>query len=213
MRCLKNMVVVFDLGGTLMEFKGMPPVWTDYYKSGFEYINNKFKLDLTEEEIDKSVDIMKSYNPRTSYREQEISPFEIFKNATDNWNSKIDLEKIVDSFFDGINLEPIIYDYSFDLLEKYKSDGYLIACLTDLPSGMPDYIFKKPLNKLIDKFDLYVSSQNCGYRKPNRFGLDYIADYFNIDVTKLLFIGDEEKDKQAAENAGCEFKFIEDVLK
>ena len=30
------------------------------------------KLDLTEEGIDKSVDIMKSYNPRTSYREQEI---------------------------------------------------------------------------------------------------------------------------------------------
>ena len=32
------MVVVFDLGGTLMEFKGMPPVWTDYYKNGFDIL-------------------------------------------------------------------------------------------------------------------------------------------------------------------------------
>jgi phosphoglycolate phosphatase-like HAD superfamily hydrolase len=28
----------------------------------------------------------------------------------------------------------------------------------------------------------------------------------------LLFIGDEEKDKLAANNAGCEFKFIGDLL-
>lgn len=201
-------VVVFDLGGTLMEFKGMPPVWVDYYKIGFENINKKFELSLSKDKINKSVEIMKAYNPRVNYRENEIAPEIIFAEATNDWDIELDINEIIKCFFDGINLETIIYDYAFDMIECYRNKGYYIACLTDLPSGMPDYIFKKPLQKLIDKLDLYVSSQSCGYRKPNRFGLDYIASHFNIDVSDLLFIGDEEKDKQAAKNAGCKFAFI-----
>ena len=29
-------VIGFDIGGTLMEYKNMPNVWIDYYKTGFE---------------------------------------------------------------------------------------------------------------------------------------------------------------------------------
>lgn len=195
-----------------MEFKGMPPVWIDYYKVGFDSVNAKYNLGLTESDIDRSVQIMKSYNPRINYREKEIAPYDIFKEATADWNKELDINSIIESFFAGINLDTVIYDYSFELLEKYKSDGYNIACLTDLPSGMPDYIFRKPLAKLIDKLDLYVSSQSCGYRKPNKFGLEYITDYFNTDIKDILFIGDEEKDKQAAQNAGCKFMFITELL-
>lgn len=195
-----------------MEFKGMPPVWIDYYKVGFDSVNAKYNLGLTESDIDRSVQIMKSYNPRINYREKEIAPYDIFKEATADWNKELDINSIIESFFAGINLDTVIYDYSFELLEKYKSDGYNIACLTDLPSGMPDYIFRKPLAKLIDKLDLYVSSQSCGYRKPNKFGLEYIADYFNADIKDIMFIGDEEKDKQAAQNAGCKFMFITELL-
>ncbi|MFR5875533.1 MAG: HAD family hydrolase [Eubacterium sp.] len=205
-------VIVFDLGGTLMEFKGMPPVWIDYYKVGFDSVNAKYNLGLTDSDIDRSVQIMKSFNPRVNYRENEIAPYDIFKKATADWNKELDINSMIESFFAGINLETVIYDYSFKLLEKYKSNGYKIACLTDLPSGMPDYIFRKPLAELIDKLDLYVSSQSCGYRKPNKFGLQYIADYFNTDIKDIMFIGDEEKDKQAAQNASCKFMFITKLL-
>ena len=207
------MVVVFDLGGTLMEFRGMPAVWVDFYKQGFEHVNQTFHLSLTEAEIDQSVEMMKFYNPRIHYREKEISPVEIFQQATGHWTHQIDLEKIIACFFDGMNLEAVIYDDSFRLLEKYRSEGAFLACLTDLPSGMPDDIFKKPLGKLIDQFDFYVSSQSCGYRKPNRFGLDEIAGHFHVDVTELLLIGDEEKDRQTAKNAGCAFQWIGEMLK
>ena len=95
---------MFDLGGTLMECKDMPSVWIDYYKIGFDSINEKYKLDL------------------------------------------------------------------------------------------------------------YVSSQSCGYRKPNKYALENIANFFDVDVKDLLFIGDEEKDKLAAENTGCKFKFIGDLI-
>ena len=35
---------VFDLGGTLMEYKGMHLSWTGYYKSAFEYVNAQLDL-------------------------------------------------------------------------------------------------------------------------------------------------------------------------
>lgn len=205
--------VVFDLGGTLMEFKGMPPVWIDYYKTGFDSINAKYNLGLSGDDIEKSVELMKSYNPRVNYREIEIDATEIFINATAHWNTELDIVDVIECFFDGINLDTVIYDYAFEMLESYKSNGYKIACLTDLPNGMPDYIFKKPIQKLIDELDLYVSSQSCGYRKPNAFGLQYIADCFDMPVNELLFIGDEEKDRLTAVNAGCNFMFIGEIRK
>jgi putative hydrolase of the HAD superfamily len=204
----KNLVVVFDLGGTLMEFRGMPPVWIDYYKTGFENVNKALELNLTEEKINQSVEIMKSYNPRVNYREIEIAPTEIFINAISEWTVNIDVNNVINCFFEGVNSNAIIYDYAFDMINDFKSNGYKVACLTDLPNGMPDDVFKKPIQNLIDEFDLYVSSQSCGYRKPNKFGLEHIAKHFDVDVKDLLFIGDEEKDKQVANNAGCEFKFI-----
>ncbi|MGN0515727.1 HAD family hydrolase, partial [Eubacterium sp.] len=179
---------------------------------GFESVNSKFNLSLSNEEIEKSVEIIKSYNPRVNYREKEIEPCDIFKDAISHWNIEIEINRVIESFFEGIRLDAVIYDYAFDLIDSYKQDGYFVACLTDLPSGMPDYIFKKPLQMLIDKLDLYVSSQSCGYRKPNKFGLQYIADYFDVDVKSLLFIGDEKKDKLAAQNADCEFKCINELL-
>ena len=39
-------VIGFDIGGTLMEYKNMPNVWIDYYKTGFETV-----LDFQEEGV------------------------------------------------------------------------------------------------------------------------------------------------------------------
>ena len=34
-------VAAFDIGGTLMEYKGMPGVWIDYYENGFRHVCEK----------------------------------------------------------------------------------------------------------------------------------------------------------------------------
>ncbi len=38
--------IIFDIGGTLMEYRNMPNVWIDYYKSGFEFVRDKLRLDI-----------------------------------------------------------------------------------------------------------------------------------------------------------------------
>ena len=209
-------VIVFDLGGTLLEYKGMPLNWSEYYHQGFENVSKSLGFDVSESEILESVEIMKAYNPRFSGREEEIAPEIIFRDVIKDWAGidKIeDINTVIDSFFDGIELKAEVFEYSFSIIDKLKKQGCKVACLTDLPNGMPDRIFKKEFQVLIDSLDLYVSSQSCGYRKPNKNGLKYIADQFGCDITQILFVGDEDKDRKTAENAGCRFIRIDEYIK
>lgn len=205
-------VIVFDLGGTLMEYKGMPLNWCDYYYKGFGKVKDTYGLELSEIELQKAAEILKSYNPRISGRELEIAPEIIFSECIANWKNKPNIENVIDAFFEGLSLSAEVSDFSVALLHKCKSHGCKIACLTDLPNGMPDSMFKKAIAEIIDLFDLYVSSQSCGVRKPNKEGLLLIARTFDVDVSELLFIGDEEKDYMTALNAGCNFMYISDFI-
>ena len=205
--------MVFDLGGTLMEYEGMPLNWSDYYYQGFKKINELFELELSDADIEKSSEILKSYNPRNNYREYEIMPGVLFDEAMSGWSNIPDIREAIEVFFSGIGLKAKVFDYSKKLIEVCKKHGAKVACLTDLPSGMPDNLFRDAVPDIIKMFDLYVSSQTCGYRKPNRAGLEYLAKNFGIDVKDILFVGDEDKDRQTAENAGCDFMHIDEFRK
>ena len=204
--------VVFDLGGTLMEYKGMPLNWEEFYYKGLQNVSEANGLNLTDEEISVATDILKSYNPRNSGRENEIAPEVIFADATSCWSKKPDIERLINDFFDGLTLDACVFGYSTGLINECKSKGMRVACLTDLPNGMPDSLFRNAITELEPLFDLYVSSQICGYRKPNARGLEYIADQFGIAVSELLFVGDEKKDELTAENAGCSFTYISEYI-
>ena len=66
-------IITFDLGGTLMDYAGMPASWTDYYKQGFEAINSYYNYKVSEDYIKQSVEILKSFNPRLHYRIEKKS--------------------------------------------------------------------------------------------------------------------------------------------
>ncbi|MCH5320287.1 MAG: HAD family hydrolase [Eubacterium sp.] len=202
-------VIVFDLGGTLMEFQNMPLSWVNYYKKGFESIAKALNNNISNDDIDLSVEIMKSYNPRVNYREIEYTSQFIFEESLKHWKGDIDIEKAIKIFFDGINLMAVIYRDSIDMLKYLKSQGYIICALTDIPSAMPDKYFKDRISELLKHIDLYVSSQSCGYRKPNPYGIKLIADNYNVRLSDLIFVGDEEKDKKLSEKIGCKFYLID----
>lgn len=155
---------------------------------------------------------MKSYNPRIHHREYEIAPEIIFTDAISGWKTKPDICRVIEIFFEGLKSRGNVYCYSIELLKKCKKAGLKTACLTDLPNGMPDSIFKPTINSLLPYFDLYVSSQICGVRKPNKGGICYIANEFEIHPAEILLVGDEKKDFLTAHNAGCDFAYINDFI-
>lgn len=197
--------IVFDIGGTLMEYRGMPLSWAEFYETAFRHIAQTYRCPVSDEMIRESVSILKGFNPRLHYREVEISPRQIFGEAVKGWGLAVPLEEIISAFFEGLNLTAVIYEETIPVLTELKSLGYPIGAFTDLPTGMPDSLFKRDLGALLQYFDLYVSSLSCGYRKPNPQGLMVIAESLKIPTKELLFVGDEEKDRKTALNAGCAF--------
>ena len=198
-------VIVFDLGGTLMEYAGMPGSWVDYYEQGFANINDKFRLNKTAADISRSVELLKTFNPRVQYREEEYSPEYIFSRVLEHWRTDFDVTDCVYAFYEGLRLNAVIYPDTLPVLRELKARKYRIAALTDLPTAMPDALFKRDISGILEYIDMYVSSEGCGFRKPNCTGLRLIAEHFDVPITELVFAGDEEKDRKTAENSGCVF--------
>lgn len=208
-RYVMTKVLVFDLGGTLMEYMGMPASWEDYYKQGFEALNRYYQCDVSAACIDKSIEILKSFNPRIIYREVEYTPEYIFSKALEHWGKELPIHDCSYKFFQGLKLNAMIYSDTIPALKTLRKKGYQIATLTDLPTAMSDELFKNDIALLLPYFDFYVSSLSCGFRKPNSKGLELIAEHYEIPVKELIFVGDEEKDRKTAYNAGCRFVQID----
>ena len=202
-------VIVFDIGGTLMEYRGMPNVWLEFYEEAFNYVNIKLGLNLRESDINKSLEILRSYNPKVNYREKEYAPELIFADVTKHWQGDFTLEDVISAFFASMKLTPYIYDETVSVLKCLKADGYKIATLTDVATGMPDALHKSYFTELMPYFDLYASSSSCGFRKPDPKGLGDIAEHFGVKPSDMIFIGDEEKDIVTAKRFGCKSVYID----
>ncbi len=191
-----------------MEYKGMHLSWVSYYKDSFDYVNRKLSLGLSEEQIDASIEIYKNYNPRIKPREAEIAPEKIFADITSGWNTDVPLKTVIDTFFESLNLEPIIYEDSIPALKQLRGKGLKIAALTDVATGMPDELHKNYVAPLLPYFDLYVSSLSCGFKKPNPKGLEDIARHFNAKPEEMLMVGDDRRDVEVARRFGCKSVLI-----
>ena len=75
-------VIVFDIGGTLMEYVNMPNVWIDYYDSAFRHVREKLGLPLTDGQLEASIEVLKQYNPRVKYRERDYAPEQILSQCS-----------------------------------------------------------------------------------------------------------------------------------
>lgn len=197
-------LVAFDLGSTLFEYKNMPLSWADYYKTAFEYVNNALSLGVSDEKINHAEYVMKMFNPRINPREIDYPPEFIFASALDGWNVP-DLNSAINLFFESFNLKTEIYPDSIPVLAALKQKGVTLAALTDVPSGMPDSLYKKGIECLLPCFDDYLSSCSLGVRKPNPHGLTLLMQKYKLLPNEVLFVGDEDKDFETAKNANCWF--------
>lgn len=202
-------VIVFDLGGTLMEYVGMPYSWVDFYTEGLEAIIQKLHYPVLPEAVEQSLQMLKEFNPRQSGREVEYPADYIFDKVLAHWQVDAPISACIEAFWSGLQLKARVYPDTIPVLQELKEKGYAAAALTDLPSAMPDERFRRDISGLLPYLDYYVSSSVAGYRKPNSRGLELISERFAIPVPELIFVGDEEKDRETAARAGCSFIWIQ----
>ena len=98
-------VAAFDIGGTLMEYKGMPGVWIDYYENGLRAIRDKMLPELTDSDIKAAVTILRGYNPTVKYREADYGYERIFSEILQEWKiSGVDIRQLAFCFFESFDL-------------------------------------------------------------------------------------------------------------
>ena len=69
--------VVFDIGETLVKYD-KPLNWSSLYRPALEYMVEKEKITFTEDDYQKAIAILTTYNTRINPREQEVSSNDIF---------------------------------------------------------------------------------------------------------------------------------------
>lgn len=196
-------VIAFDMGGTLMEYIDMPTCWLDFYENALYSAVKELSLPLSDGQIRKTLEILRSYNPRVNYREEDFPPEYIFGEACAGWDIPFDMDALIDGFFKAFELKSLVYPESGEILGLLKENGFGLAVLTDVAALMHDELHKSHLRELLPYFDLYVSSISCGFRKPNPKGLCDIAEHFGVTANDMIYIGDEQKDIECARRFGC----------
>lgn len=202
-------IIVFDVGGTLMEYINMPFVWLDFYPKALDFAVSRLGITPTKKQTETALETLRQFNPKVNYREKDYPPEYIFGKATESWDFEFSLRDLIYAFFESMNLTPYIYPETIPVLEELKRRGYTICTLTDVATGMPDELHKSYFKELMPYFDFYVSSITCGMRKPNTAGLKLIEEKYGVPMSGFVMIGDEEKDIKTAGNAGCGSVLIE----
>lgn len=61
---MKVEAFIFDLGGTLIQYKGFPLFWGDYYEQAFTNVNRVMNLGLSIDQLESAKRKLLEYNPR-----------------------------------------------------------------------------------------------------------------------------------------------------
>jgi putative hydrolase of the HAD superfamily len=201
--------VIFDLGGTLIHYDGLPLYWGDHYELVFNQINESLSLNLSSEQVKTSIDSLNLFNPRINLREHEVSPEIIFSKVIELWNKPLpSIENVTHLFFKYFRKNLIIYNDTIPTLLKLNNNHIMTGILTDVPTGMPTKFVLEDIYEFNHLIDITVTSNDCGFRKPNITGLKLILEKLELFPNEIVFIGDEEKDIKVAKNFGCKSVLI-----
>lgn len=88
------------------------------------------------------------------------------------------------------------------------SEEMSVRLIDDMVKGTFGFL---PDRKAIQYCPHYIDG-GCGCRKPAAGMLNNIMQHFSIPASSTVFIGDSPRDKVAAENANCDFIWIDELL-
>jgi len=99
-----------------MQYVGMPYSWEDFYYQGFDAIIHKYDCTVSKDDVEKSIRILKDFNPRVNYREVEYSAEYIFSKVLEHWHINTSITNCMETFWNGLRLSAEIYADAIEVL-------------------------------------------------------------------------------------------------
>ncbi len=188
---MSNYLLIFDLDGTLVNSK-------------IEY--NELKADLRA--LIHEMVSEKEYELITGVSRSILELVELIAKKDLNGQKTKKAWEIVEDYelrgYENVEIDPDV----IPTLEKIKSNGHIIAILTNNSKkltriAMKKYEFDKYITEVITRDDVKRT-------KPDPEGIKKLMTKFDKNADKTIFIGDSWLDAQAAENAGVQFIYFRD---
>lgn len=191
--------VVFDIGLTLYKDVGAAKYSREYFakflsKHGYEY--HPLELDRLFRETRR---ILVERGGDVEYWDLNVITLMLARLGIRNprlvWEG---YRKHVEGVLKGLELE----DGAIDVLEWLKDEKYMLGVLSNM--GSHDIVYKLlERDGILDYFDVVVSSQMLGWKKPDEKVFWYLTRAFGLEPGEIVFIGDDPvADIVGAKNAG-----------
>lgn len=195
--------VVFDIGQTLVDYK-MPMNWSKLYRPAFEFISKRHHYTFTEEHYQHAGNVLAKYNTRLYPRDYEVSSAKIFAEIIEGMDLDLaDMEQVKDSFYMYFRQECSLFSDVGQTLKTLSRKGIIIGTLSDVAYGMDNKYALADIASIIKYIRYPFTSNDTGYRKSCTKGLEILSEKMQIDISDIVFVGDEEKDMLCAKNAGA----------
>ena len=194
--------VVFDIGQTLVEYN-KPLNWSKLYRPAFESIAEKCGYTFSDSHYEHAGRVLTQYNTRVNPRDYEVTSDRIFSEILSGMDiPMIDIEKVKLHFYSYFRQGASLYPEVEETLKRLSDKGILLGTLSDVAYGMDNVYALEDIKEIIKYIDYPFTSNDVGYRKPRAEGLNLLAEKMQVDMKKMVFVGDEEKDIVCAANAG-----------
>lgn len=195
--------VVFDIGRTLVKYK-TPLNWSKLYRPAFQYVADQCGYHFSEDQYLHIGDVLTKYNTRINPRIQEASSVQIFTEVADGAGlSKKDIEQVKHHFFSYFRKDVSLYPEVEETLKTLVDKGVMTGTLSDVAYGMDNIYALEDIAPIRKYIDYPLTSNDVGFRKPSTKGLEMLAEKMQIEVSEMIFVGDEEKDIICANDAGA----------
>ena len=195
--------VVFDIGQTLIEYKN-PLNWSKLYRPAFENIANKYGYRFTEGQYQHAGSILTKYNTRINPRDYEVSSTQIFSEILSGMDVPMEaIEQVKFCFYSYFRQGASPYPEAERTLEMLSAGGIKIGTLSDVAYGMDNVYALEDIAALRKYIEYPFTSNDVGYRKPCAEGLKMLSEKMKINLSDIVFVGDEEKDMICGINAGA----------
>ena len=195
--------VIFDIGQTLVKYNN-PLNWSKLYRPAFQHVADQCGYHFSEDQYQHAGSVLTKYNTRINPRAHEVSSTHIFMEILDGIGvAEKDIEQVKKHFFSYFRQDISLYPEVEETLKKLGEKGILLGTLSDVAYGMDNEYALEDIADIRKYIDYPFTSNDVGFRKPSTKGLEMLAEKMQVDISEMIFVGDEEKDVICANNAGA----------
>jgi putative hydrolase of the HAD superfamily len=191
----------------------VPPSWEQNYRQALTLLAGHLGVTPHPGQLGRASAVLRSYNTRLHPREHEVPFAKILSELLPCFGVAGPVDELASAraFFEVYRQKLRCFDDSRPALEGLRGREKKIGVFTDAPYGMPRELVLEDVQAagLAGMFDLFLTSVDTGVRKPSPQALRRVAHDLGCKTFAMTYVGNEQKDIEAAKAAGCRAVLID----